>query len=78
MICPGCEHKKTFTIEEVEALVKEQLLLEPDHVSESLLNQRLTICQDCSLLVQHTCLKCGCFIKFRASLPSKQCPIKKW
>lgn len=78
MICPGCEHKKNFTQEEVEGLVEKQLLLEPDLVSQRLLNKRLKICQDCSLLVQHTCLKCGCFIKFRASLPSKQCPIKKW
>ncbi len=78
MACFGCQHKQILSELDVEALVEEQLLLEPNQVSILVRNQRLVVCGTCSQLLQHTCSKCGCFIKFRASLAGKECPLKKW
>jgi len=64
--------------QEIEDLIAEQLFLEVDLVSDSVRDQRLSICSECEVLLGHTCLKCGCFAKFRASLVNKSCPIKKW
>lgn len=78
MACRGCQHKLVLSELDVEALVEEQLLLEPNQVSTSIRNQRLAVCNKCSQLLHHTCSKCGCFVKFRAHLTNKGCPLKKW
>lgn len=39
---------------------------------------RLSICGDCDNLISGTCLKCGCYVEFRAAFKNKKCPVKKW
>jgi len=78
MTCPSCDQRKFFSEQEVQHLVVEQLLLEDQQVTDQVREQRLKICRSCTELNQHTCLKCGCFVRFRASLKNKNCPIQKW
>jgi len=76
--CPGCGHKKDVSDREIEKLISEQLTLEIDLVTEDIRDKRLAICGECPELLGYTCLKCGCFAKFRASLIHKRCPAEKW
>lgn len=41
-------------------------------------NERLKICQSCSLLQNDICEKCGCLIDVRASYKDADCPMGKW
>ncbi|MFP7478426.1 DUF6171 family protein [Terribacillus saccharophilus] len=75
MTCRTCLQKKSYTVEEAEALVADQLALEAVLAEEDTVSARLAICSDCpSLTADHTCSRCGCFVAFRASLPDKRCP----
>ena len=78
MSCPSCDHKQSISEQKVQRLVEEQLQFEDNQVKDHLRKDRLAICQNCNQLWQHTCLKCGCFIEFRASLANKCCPLQKW
>ncbi|WP_312095880.1 DUF6171 family protein [Niallia sp.] len=78
MGCIGCELKEAISRMDVDSLVQEQLSFETDLAGEELRDQRLEICFQCEHLSQHTCGKCGCFIRFRASLMQKSCPDRKW
>ncbi|MGN8842712.1 DUF6171 family protein [Niallia sp. HCP3S3_B10] len=78
MACVGCEIKEQVSRLDVEALVQEQLSFEIDLAQEEVRDQRLSICEQCKHLNQHTCGKCGCFVRFRASLDKKNCPDRKW
>lgn len=43
--------------------------------------KRLEICKNCDNLLSGTCLKCGCYVEFRAAFKNKKCPdtkTKKW
>jgi len=76
--CPGCRNKKDVSAWEIENLISEQLTLEIDLVTKDIRDDRLAICGECPDLLGYTCLKCGCFAKFRASLVYKSCPARKW
>jgi len=78
MACVGCEIKEQVGRLDVEALVREQLSFEIDLAQVEVRDQRLSICEQCEYLNQHTCGKCGCFVRFRASLVKKSCPDRKW
>ncbi|AYV69473.1 MULTISPECIES: DUF6171 family protein [Niallia] len=78
MACVGCELKEQVSQLDVDALVQEQLSFEVDLAREEIRDLRLSICVQCEHLNQHTCGKCGCFVRFRASLDKKSCPDKKW
>ena len=43
--------------------------------------KRLEICRNCDNLISGTCIKCGCYVEFRAAFKMKHCPDtknKKW
>ena len=42
--------------------------------------RRLTICQNCDDLNSGTCMKCGCYVEFRALKKRMSCPHenRKW
>ena len=43
--------------------------------------KRLEICRNCDNLISGTCIKCGCYVEFRAAFRMKHCPdskSKKW
>lgn len=42
---------------------------------------RLEKCKSCENLISGICLKCGCYVEFRAAFQNKKCPDvkqKKW
>ena len=78
MTCKGCERQIEMMAMNVEDAIDEQLAMERNHASLELRDQRLAICQGCQYLANETCLHCGCFVRFRASLDQKKCPIGKW
>lgn len=78
MSCKTCDNQHGASLLDVDQLVAEQLAVESDLATEKQCQERLQICFDCPFLAQHTCTKCGCFVKFRAALRLKGCPVKKW
>lgn len=78
MVCIGCEKKKILTEVEVKQLIQEQLTLEQNLAEEKVKVARMRKCKSCIFRAQHTCIKCGCFYEFRASLADKKCPINSW
>ena len=43
--------------------------------------KRLEVCRNCDNLISGMCLKCGCYVEFRAAFRNKKCPDvknKKW
>ena len=44
-------------------------------------NERLVRCQSCDNLISGVCIKCGCYVEFRAAFKNKKCPDikdRKW
>ena len=41
-------------------------------------NRRLSICHDCEHYDAPRCTLCGCFMNFKTTLLSSECPINKW
>lgn len=78
MGCRNCDNQQGLTLVEVDQLVAEQLAVESELASEEQRLERLQICLSCPFLTQHTCMKCGCFVKFRGALRLKACPVNKW
>lgn len=78
MACVGCEIKEDAVNIDVEQLIQEQLELENDIVPDSVLTERVFKCETCPYRSGKTCVKCGCFYKFRANLGFKKCPDGRW
>ncbi len=49
-----------------------------DKTSDILYSKRLEKCKECEYLISGTCIKCGCYVEFRAAFLNKKCPIKNW
>ena len=56
--------------------------LKPDEkADEDLYRQRLELCRDCDHLISGICMKCGCYVEFRAAFRKMKCPNaadRKW
>lgn len=46
--------------------------------NDDIYSSRLEICKSCDNLISGTCIKCGCYVEFRAAFRNKNCPAKKW
>ncbi|HYI52485.1 MAG TPA: DUF6171 family protein [Microlunatus sp.] len=76
--CRTCGSTAALTPERVHAQVVDQLRYEGDLATEVVRDARLLVCGGCSRLATHTCLDCGCYVEFRASLRTKRCPRGLW
>ncbi|SDD40969.1 hypothetical protein SAMN05216342_3113 [Exiguobacterium indicum] len=47
-------------------------------VTDAEYQERLRQCAVCSFYQDDTCLKCGCYVSYRARLATKHCPVKVW
>ena len=47
-------------------------------VDEEERNRRLKICHSCEHFSAPRCTLCGCFMNFKTTLTSSQCPVGKW
>lgn len=53
--------------------------MDPDiKASETLYEERLSVCRECELLFQGMCRSCGCYVELRAAAVKNGCPWKKW
>ena len=42
---------------------------------------RLSLCRECDSLISGVCMKCGCYVEFRAAFKKMNCPdasARKW
>ncbi|MFL2071914.1 DUF6171 family protein [Marinilactibacillus psychrotolerans] len=78
MSCKTCERLEALASQDVLESIEEQLSLETDLASNELKEKRLIIYDSCHFFQNQTCIKCGCYAMFRASLEYKKCPIDKW
>lgn len=52
-----------------------------EKADEKLYAQRLDECRSCDNLISGVCMKCGCYVEFRAAFISQKCPDvknRKW
>ena len=52
-----------------------------DKADDSLYQARLAACKSCDQLLSGMCLKCGCYVEFRAAFRRMRCPNvrdRKW
>ena len=81
------ECKKCLLYESAEAdmldLIKTKIseLALDDKVSDDEYNKRLEYCKSCDNLISGMCMKCGCYVEFRAAFKIQKCPdanCRKW
>ena len=58
------------------ALIREKIAALPaaDRADEETYQSRLEACKTCDHLLAGTCLKCGCYVEFRAAHKRMKCP----
>ena len=65
--------------EDTLAAIREKLDALPpaDRADERLSNARLEACRTCDHLLSGVCMKCGCYVEFRAGHRRMRCPNVK-
>lgn len=81
------ECKRCLLLESAEGAMLESIkervekLSPEERVSQELYEERLSQCKLCDNLISGMCLKCGCYVEFRAAFKNKRCPDpagRKW
>ena len=52
-----------------------------ERADEALYRERLDACRKCDRLLSGVCMKCGCYVEFRAAYRRMKCPDagdRKW
>ena len=79
--------KKCLLREAAEAdtfeLIREKIAAIPpaDRADDALYATRLEACKACDHLLSGVCMKCGCYVEFRAAYKRLKCPnakARKW
>ena len=52
-------------------------LSEKEKADEKLYASRLHECKNCEHLISGVCMKCGCYVEFRAAFKKQNCPDVK-
>lgn len=69
--------------EDTFTAIRERIAAIPaaDKADDSLYQARLAACKSCDQLLSGMCLKCGCYVEFRAAFRRMRCPNvrdRKW
>ena len=81
------ECKKCLLNESAEGDVLETIKEKIDKLSpyekceSALYENRLEKCKSCDNLISGVCMKCGCYVEFRAAFKKQKCPCtgdRKW
>ena len=81
------ECKKCLLREMAEQDVLESITVRIDKLSpeekadKDLYSHRLNQCKECEHLISGVCMKCGCYVEFRAAFLKQKCPNvsdRKW
>lgn len=62
--------------EDTFAVIREKLAALPmtDRAEDTLYRTRLEACKTCDHLLSGVCMKCGCYVEFRAAFKRQRCP----
>ncbi len=77
------ECKRCLLLESAEEDVLENInsriskLSDDERCPEEAYKKRLDICQQCDNLISGVCMKCGCYVQFRAAFKKQKCPDTK-
>ena len=52
-------------------------LSEKEKTPDELYEKRLAECKNCDNLISGVCMKCGCYVEFRAAFKKNNCPNVK-
>ena len=80
--CKRCllhESAQTDVIESIKSRIEK--LSADEKADYELYRSRLNECQKCDNLISGVCMKCGCYVEFRAAFKKQKCPdvkAKKW
>jgi len=80
--CKRCllhESAQTDVIESIKSRISK--LSDSEKADEELYKNRLDECKNCDNLISGVCMKCGCYVEFRAAFKKQKCPdvkLKKW
>ena len=81
------ECKKCLLLESAEGdmlnVIKEKIksLSPEDRCDDDVYESRLSLCKNCDNLISGVCMKCGCYVEFRAAFLKQKCPDvgdRKW
>lgn len=76
--CKKCllrEAAETDTLNDINDRIAK--LSESERVSDEIYSERLKYCQACENLISGVCMKCGCYVEFRAAFKKQKCPDVK-
>lgn len=77
------ECKKCLLYESAEADILDEIkskikgLPSQERADEELYSHRLSLCRQCDNLISGVCMKCGCYVEFRAAFIKQKCPDSK-
>ena len=80
--CKRCllrESAENDTFEDIRGRIDK--LRPEEKADEELYNRRLDACRNCDHLISGICMKCGCYVEFRAAFRQMKCPNvsdRKW
>lgn len=80
--CKRCllyEAAETDILESIKSRINK--LSDDEKADEELYQKRLEECKNCENLISGVCMKCGCYVEFRAAFKKQRCPdvkLKKW
>lgn len=52
--------------------------LKGNFVLDEVKEERLKICELCEFKKGTNCMKCLCFVSWKARMPKEKCPVNKW
>ena len=80
--CKRCllmEAAEADTLQDIQERIDK--LSPAEKADEELYRQRLDACKACDHLISGVCMKCGCYVEFRAAFKKMKCPNasnRKW
>lgn len=80
--CKKCLLYESAEVDMLKSIQEKISNLSPDEKSDDkLYAQRLEHCKRCDHLISGVCMKCGCYVEFRAAFKKMKCPDashRKW
>ncbi len=80
--CKRCLLRESAEEDVYESIRKRiESLSADERVGDKLYMHRLTLCRGCDSLISGVCMKCGCYVEFRAAFRKMNCPDasnRKW
>ena len=80
--CKRCLLRESAENDTYNSVRDKTALLKPEEkADDELYRRRLDACRECDHLISGICMKCGCYVEFRAAYQRMKCPNaadRKW